>query len=63
MLKDRGSPELKATDGIMQMDFAELFPLYIQCRTDAGLPDQDGKYFKEFILVVTEILTEMVANP
>ena len=47
----------------MQMDLEELYPLYIQCRTDAGLPDQDGKYLEEFIIVIKEILNEMVVNP
>lgn len=55
--------KFKATDGIMQMDLEELYPLYVQCRTDAGLSDQDGKYLEEFIIVIKEILNEMVVNP
>jgi len=50
--------KFKATDGIMQMDLADLYPLYIQCRTDAGLPDQDGKHLEEFVIVITELLTD-----
>ena len=50
--------KFKATDGIMQMDLEELYPLYVQCRTDAGIPDQDGKYFEEFIIVIKEILND-----
>jgi hypothetical protein len=56
--------KFKATDGIMQMDLEELYPLYVQCRTDAGIPpDPDGKYFEEFIIVIKEMLNENVVNP
>ncbi len=48
----------------MQMDLEELYPLYVQCRTDAGIPpDPDGKYFEEFIIVIKEMLNENVVNP
>ncbi len=60
---EKARQKFKATDGIMQMDLEELYPLYVQCRTDASIPDQDGKYFEEFIIVIKEILNEMVVNP
>jgi hypothetical protein len=55
--------KFKATDGIMQMDLADLYSLFIQCRTDASIPDQVGKYLEEFIIVIKEILNEKVVNP
>lgn len=42
----------------MQMDLEELYPLYVQCRTDAGITDQDGKHLEEFKIVITEMFTE-----
>jgi hypothetical protein len=48
--------KLKTTDGILQMDLSNLFALIVQYRTDANPLNHDGKYFKEFILVITEVL-------
>jgi hypothetical protein len=54
--------KLRESDGIMKMDLADLYSLFIQYRTDAGLPDQDGKYLEEFKILLKDLLTEEMSK-
>jgi hypothetical protein len=60
---EKARQNLRESDGILQMDLSDLYSLFVQYRTVAGLQDQDGKHLEEFILVIKELLNEMVVNP
>lgn len=50
--------KLRESDGILQMELHDLYSLFVQYRTDADQPIQNGNFLEEFKIVIKELLTD-----